>query len=207
MNINDIKNEVDQSIEIQKELISLKGEATQKYKEFKSICGILNNLINEAVKTKKNDLFFEFNEYFTKNGFGILKENNNIIKATYNDLVITLEDETPEEFNDESIISFRIPLKELYNGIVIKANHLDSSKLYFKNILKHKDDFIEFNNYEKIIFGIGEKNELESLINKIDENINWYNNTIKEFSNIKFIYSLYKSHKEYESFEELFKDL
>jgi hypothetical protein len=208
MDLKELKNIADnaQSEGVKRsELITV---AISKFKEFKDLCNELSPFIEKLVAIKKEDLYHEFEVYFSANGFEITKNNNKSL-ANYNGVSIALEDESPEILEIEKVISIRVPAKQLYDGIVIRAKEFDSDKFYFKNNLKHNDEFIGFGNYEEIIQKSKKPNELEHLIIKINENIDWYKETLTEIEKgkIKLVYSLYKTDKEFNTFEELFKAL
>jgi hypothetical protein len=208
MDLKELKNIADNAHSEGEKRTELINEAVSKYKEFKNLCNELSPYIEKLVAMKKEDLYQEFEVYFSANGFEITKSNNKSL-ANYNGVSVALEDESPEILEDEKVISLRVPAKHLYDGIVIRAKEFDSDKFYFKNILRHNDEHIGFENYEEIIQRINKTNELEHLILKINENIEWYKETQREIEmgKIKLVYSLYKSDKEFNTFEDLFKAL
>lgn len=188
-------------------LQSLEDKAINLFEEFMMVNDELLALTNSAIKKKKEDLISEFESYFTVNGFKVIKSNNNIV-ATLDNLTINLKDENPEIQDDEAMYLLEIPSKKIYSTIVIKANSETIEMLYWKNNLKGPDNsFIDSKTYRKQLERIDDEYLLEKTIKKIKENIDWYNKTIKEFDDVKYIYSPYKSYEEYNSFEDYFKGL
>ncbi|MFC7684767.1 hypothetical protein [Ureibacillus sp. GCM10028918] len=206
MDINKIKKQADDANKKSKELETLRLLTLDKYKIFNAIYTALFIQIESAVIKKKNELTSQFKEYFEKNGFEITTKVNRTI-ARYKDLTILLEDENANENIDESVISLRISSENLVKGIVIKISSNERDRLYWKNTLKFNNEIINNDNYKRIIAGINDISELTVLKNKLIENIDWYHQTVFEFDNLKFVYSLYGSDKEYDTFEQLFTEL
>jgi hypothetical protein len=207
MDIKKLKEQADKAVIEGDSVKELRIDAIKKYREFRSVCDELSPLITSAVITKKEQLVKEFVNYFEENGFEVTKELNGNFIASYKDVIVNFKDDNPDENDNEAFFGLDIKSQEVYTAIVIKAEERSSDKLYLKRVLKYKDNYLEFKDAEDTIQGITEIGELQTLIFNIEENIQWYKDTVKNFKDINFIYSLYKTDKEYPSFKRLFESL
>ncbi|MBT2656579.1 hypothetical protein J7E81_15275 [Bacillus sp. ISL-18] len=196
MDINKLKEQADNQIQLREQLIS-------RYEDFRNICDSLNDLIVEKQISKKEELIAEYKDYFTSNGFEV-SEDNNFHKAIYKDTVIEFRDESPT-IETEVHFSLAIRPQGVYQTLVIKPESSKERMLYFKNVLKYKDAFIEFKTGEEMFNSIKEVSELEKLTRQLEENINWYDRTVKEFKDINFIYGIYKTDREFTNFKQFFE--
>ncbi|WP_394548828.1 hypothetical protein [Priestia aryabhattai] len=199
MDINDLKNKQNKSTKAE-EIINL-------FETFKQVSNRLSVLTSAKVRQKKLELNSEFENYFTQNGFEVTKTARGL-KAVYQDVEVNLQDQNPDSDEIEGFVLLEIHSKKIHSPIVIKASEEDSYKLAWKNNLKnYHDRYIGFDNYQQEISKIDDDAFLGKLIRQINENIEWYNQTINDFESIDFVYSHYKGYKEYKSFEEYFKAL
>lgn len=205
MDIHKLKNAANEMRVEQEKIELMKVLAIEKFEDFVEICGELNKLTTKEVATKKLELVREFREFFASNGFLVENVKLGKYKATHEGNTVILEDENPNDYENESIISFQVPTQQKYDAIVIKAEEKNEAKLYWKNNLKFNHEHVGFENSREIINSIGEQQELEKLTDKINENIEWYRDTINNFSDLKFIYSIYKTDLEFGTFKELFE--
>lgn len=207
MEILDLKKQIDNLVEENRNQKELREKITEKYKTFLMISDVLAKKVEKAVKDKKEELFSQFKYFFGKNGFKIANNKDNEITMEYNGANITLADKNSENLDNNLVITFKIPLMQKHYEIVIKVCHKDADMLRCKNHLQYGEECINESNYSAIVQQIDEIDQLKSLLAKIEENNNWFNETLKKFKNIQFVYSLQNSDKEYRTFEELFKDL
>jgi hypothetical protein len=207
MDINDLKKTSAVMKEEKESLESMKEATLERFEEFKKTCNTLSKLIAEKVAPKKMELGAEFREFFESNGFSVEAEEKGKYKATFENTVVILEDDNPDEYSSDSAFTFQIPTQKKYTGVVIKAEKEKEDKLYWKNILKHNGRNVGFENVRELIFSIEDTKELKVLLDKINENIEWYQDTIEVFEDIKFVYSVYRTGHEFETFKEVFEAL
>lgn len=207
MDIHDLKKMSVDLKEGKERLESLKEATLERFEDFKKTCNVLSKLLDEKIATKKLELEAEFREFFESNGFSVETEMKGKHKATFEDTVVILEDNNPDEYGSESIYSFQIPVQRKYDKVVIEAEQKSQGKLYWKNNLKHESHIVGFNNAMEIILSIDDIKELEVLLGKINENIEWCKNAIENFDDINFVYTIYRTDQEFDTFQELFKAL
>lgn len=199
MNINTLKeNENSREVEASK-IKMLQQEAKDKFYEFMTVSAELGNKINARKKEVSDKLVNEVKDYFVSNGFNI-SENSNSLIFTYKELSVILK---PEE---DYIFSFKIEKERIYGTIEIREENKAFNMVCWKNIIRDNNNIIEFSNYDAFFNGINDIEKLHSLIILINENILHYKNTILKFDTIKYIYSLYDSRIESNSFKELFEE-
>ncbi|MGE7718083.1 hypothetical protein [Priestia megaterium] len=198
MDINALKNEA-------QEMKLLKAEVKNRYEGLVNIGKEVTELVVLKLGTKKEELIRQFSEYFTFNAFEVTKKGDTL-KAIYDDLIVNLHDKKSKLNSYEVYFDLEIPLKRLNYTIVIKAGDKDFDKLYYK---KNLDKLLNhgFKDVSERIENMKDKEDLKKVLNDINENLSWYSKTIENFDNIKFVFTLYKSHEEYESFKDLFEAL
>lgn len=198
MDINALKNEA-QEIKI------LKAEVKKRYEDLANLGNRVTELVISKLGTKKEDLIQQFTQYFTFNAFEVTKTGDTH-RAIYDELIINLHDKKNKLDSFEMYFDLEIPSKRLNYTIVIKAKDMDSENLYYKKNL----DSLKvhgFYNVNERIENMKDKEDLKKVLNDITENLSWYSKTIENFDNINFVFTLYKSHEEYESFKDLFEAL
>jgi hypothetical protein len=199
MDINDLKSKQNKSVTAE-EVINL-------FETFKQVSNRLSVLTSAKVRQKKLELNSEFENYFTQNEFEVTKTDKGL-KAVYEDIEVDLHDQNPDSDEDEGFVLLEIRSKKIHSTIVIKASEEVRGKLAWKNNLKNnRDRYIRFEDYQQKISEIDDDVVLGKLKRQINENIEWYNQTINDFESIDYVYSPYRSYEEYKSFEEYFKAL
>lgn len=198
MDINVLKNEA-------QELIFLQSEAKKRYNDLVDIGKKLNELVLSELVKMKDELVIQFDQYFTNNDFEVTKTGDTF-KALFKDLVIILDDQKNNLNDYEAFFDLEIPLKRVNYTIVIKVSNNDFDRLYYK---KNLDKLFNhgFKDVNARIDKMTEKDDLKNILGEINENIDWFQQTVDIFDNVKFVFTLYKSHEEYESFQELFESI
>jgi hypothetical protein len=146
--------------------------------------------INDAVEFfKQSGLDVSVNE----NKYTFTQENT-CIKYYYN--------------GEDEMIMFQMEIQPngIYDSIQIRHSSRYDSMLYWKysNItLNGKHAYKE--NYIDVINSCDDVGQLETVYYKLNENIKNYENTLKNISDIEYVYSLYKQDMECNTFKELFE--
>jgi len=204
VDINDLKEESDSRKEYNDMLKGSQELAFGKIREFKDVCNELEKIIVEEIAVKKLELITSFREYFESNDFEV-SEGKRKYRASYKETKVILEDINPEAYENESVYSIRVPVRDVYSAITIKATEKDEHKLYWKNPLKHDGTHIMFDNASDVIISISDNSKLEKLVQKINENIDWYRETINNFDEIEFAYYIHETDLKFDTFKELFE--
>lgn len=207
MDITKMKEKADQLLKSSEVLNEIREETINKYREFRQVCDELTPLITNVVNLKREDLISEFKDYFTGNGFAVTEVGKGNYKAVYQNVEVNFTDDNNGNIDGEAYFGLTIKSEDIYTAVVIRAESARSDMLYLKKHLKYNDNYIELKTAEETILSISDKNILEKLVSDIEVNINWYKETIRDFDNIRFIYSIYKTEKEFDTFKQLFENL
>ncbi|WP_129598427.1 hypothetical protein [Anaerophilus nitritogenes] len=200
MDINNLKNMVDEQ-EKQVPLIKeMRVKAIEEFEKFKVVCNKIIKLTDDKINHKKQSFINEFVEYFKSNGFETEHIENKYI-AKYKTIKVVLKNTECE------ILLFEMLPQKIYLSIEVKPSMdvEEKKSIRWKNILNFGDKDINSDNYKEILSSIEDMKTLENLIMKIEDNIKHYQNTIDKSEDIEYVYSLYDTHIECESFKELFE--
>lgn len=197
MNIKDLMDNAYKRECYTNDLKQLKTEAKKKFTEFKKVCEELSKKIDNKKEEMANKLINEYKEYFSNN-FKMLQKGESII-FTYKDVEVILDLEKDYYF------SLKIPIERIYVTIEIRESRDYDNMICWKNEIKYRDKYIDYNKPDIFFDDIQEISVLKDFISKIEENISHYKNTIENFDTIKYIYSLYDTSIECDSFKDLFE--
>ncbi|MCY6353913.1 hypothetical protein [Clostridium sp. ZS2-4] len=165
--------------------MKLKTIAKSRFYNFNVICNKVTNNIKIKIKNKKQDFINQFIEYFRNKGFQ-MEIDNNIYIAKYKELSIVLINK------EDAAFYFEIPSEKISCKIEIKEQSAFGNIIYGKDILRYNSEKLNVTNYEKIIDSIDKIEELQGLINKIEENINYHQKILDYFGIINYNYSIDK---------------
>ncbi|MFR6019123.1 MAG: hypothetical protein ACLUG9_16390 [Paraclostridium sordellii] len=108
---------------------------------------------------------------------------------------------------DEMIIfQMKFMPSNKYFAVQIRPNTNGERMLCWKNILQVDGKHLFKENYTEIINQCTTPKELEKLKKQLKENIEHYEDTLKSYDSIKYIYSLYKEYMECDTFKELLEE-
>lgn len=189
--INNEKNEIE----------TLKKSLIEEFKKLKEVGREVGKLQEVKCKELRDKCMHEAEEFFKSGNFET-ECNEKTIIAKRDGVIINFKDDSQE---DMMVFPIEIQPLKIYNAIEVRPCSEDQYMFYQKNNLEIKDKWLDFNNYIDQINKHNDKASLVNLIEKTKENIIHYENTIKNFEKIKYVYSLYQDYVEYGSFKEVFE--
>lgn len=210
MNLDKFKKDVDMEDVTKAEINNLKKIAIEKFNEFFDVMGKSSTLWNDKMKKTVDEFIRDFINYMKKNGFDVdraiphITENDCIrINATYHDRNIYLD---ALNYNGENMY--------LMVGDVCAAEFwFDLPKgapryRYWKDNItvsgKSTHDFGEFANlaYKDFVDYYNTKEELQEVIEKVQININHFNDSIKDIDKYDYYVNKFGAEETYNGFQE-----
>ena len=189
-------------IKQEQEIEKIRKDAINKISELKEI-GIKLSVLQERKWESLQLECMNEAEIFFENGNFKVERNEKSIIAKHEDIEISVKNDSEDEL---LIFQINIDPIGIYNAIEIRPCDEDDDMFYQKNNLKIDGKDIDFNNYIELVNKCREKSNLSILLKKVEENIIHYKDTIEKFDQIKYIYTLYKTDIECNSFKEVFEN-
>lgn len=202
MKLNDLINQEEEEKKEKNKIITCKESLLEKYNEFIEV----GKLVGEKQTAKHIELIAKCEEeavrFFEESDFKVEKNDNGYV-ARYENISINFK----YDGEDEMII---FPLNILpigiYNAIQIKPCNDQEEMLYWKKHIKLNGNDVYSSNFNNELQKCNNSSELITAILNLETNINHYKNTLENFDEIKYVYSLYKCGDiECNTFKELFE--
>lgn len=212
MDLSKIVQENNKEQKEQLNLDALKKKTINEFEKFLETSEDLCNLSQKKALELKNQIKNDLDKYLTNSGFE--KENGTHINkdgsVAFTGSIFYKNGNTeieliPLESDDELLADYNIIIRPngIYNSIILKPQEKDSSKLIWKKMIKYKNDCLHIGNYKEFVNKINDIKILNNMINDIKTNNAHYIDTINNFNNIEYRYSLYKDDKEYQTIDEV----
>lgn len=141
-------------------------------------------------------------KFFEESGFSTLSNGNKYVFTLDNTIIRYFYD------GEDEMIMFPIEIQpnKIFNTVQIRHSSEYDPMFYWKYHITLNENKVFKENYEDTFNNCDDLNELQRAYSKLNENIENYKNTIKNISNVKYIYSLYKQDIECDTFKELFEN-
>lgn len=198
MDINSLKENEDFKENQELKVKKVQQEAKNLFAEFKKVNEELSNKINTKKAILSKQLIQEFKNYFESNGFEI-KVNGKVISAIYKELEVVLTTEEGYMYN------LKIEKERIYVEIEIREENEKRNIINWKHLIRHDYKDVDYNKPDEFFNSFKDIKIIEGLEIKLKENIAHYKNTIEKFNSIKYVFALYDSINESNTFRELFE--
>lgn len=210
MNLDKFKKDADMEVVAKTEIAGLKTMAIEKFDEFFDVMGKSSPLWNGKMKKSVDKFIHDFVNYMKKNGFDVdcrtpqITENDDKrINAIYHDRNISLDGlnyDGEKMFlmvGDDCAAEFWF---DLPNGTPRYCCWKDNITVSGKNV----HDFGEFVNlaYRDFVNYYNTKEELQEIIEKVQININHFNDSIKDIDKYDYCINKFGTEETYNGFQE-----
>ncbi len=209
MDMKKFKEIAEKGEEDKKEILSLKVEAKQKFKDFFQVMSESDNIYREKKEKFVNQFIEDFIKTMEKEGLSIKKEFDiGIVSAEYNDRIIEIRDINYErdkfylcidgECNTEFWVTLppTSPDYEVWkDNIVICGKELSD----FSNNL--------FDAYENFVDYFQTKEEIKEIIKKVQINIDHFSESIKDADKCDYCIQKWGTEEIYKNFNGFFESI
>ncbi|MDS1030691.1 hypothetical protein RDV78_09465 [Bacillota bacterium LX-D] len=179
------------------EINSLKNEFKSIFKKFNELCREVSEKNNLKKQELLQKLINDFYSYFSNKGYRIISGENKYT-AEKNDFEISLI------FNDDDTFLLEIPQKDVTYSLEIRAGYDAQKMIFWKHPLTYKAEFLMINgNVDEFLGEITDLEVLKKLYQNLHENILHYEQTLKNYDEVDFVYSFLDSNIEITDFTDI----
>lgn len=210
MNLDKFKKNADMEDVTKAEIEDLKRIAIEKFNEFFDVMGKSSPLWNDKMKKTVDEFIRDFVNYMKENGFDVDCENPQItendykrINATYHDRNICLD---ALNYDGEKIVLMigNAFATEFWFDLPNEAPRYHCWKDNITVSGKSTHDFGQFANvvYKDFVDYYTTKEELQEVIEKVQININHFNDSIKDIDKYDYCIKKFGTEETYKGFQE-----
>lgn len=178
-----------------------KEKCINSYANLLNVEGELNKLLEESIPTLIEKGIKEAIEFFKGAGFEITELEGRYMFNLDNTCIQYISNVVDKDVN----FHIEIQPNNIYRTIQIKKPSRYWPMFSLVNHIKLNDEPVLEDNYESAINNCNNLEELDRAYKQLKENIDNYEKTILDISKINYIYSIYDTGIECDTFKELFE--
>lgn len=182
---------------IDKDLYEIRDSIKSKYEVLVTLSEEIRKHTKPIVENKAKEFYDSFKEFFKANGFEISKAEIGNGTMAYNEKS-KFELEIIDLESTEAKFAFKMRSENIYEFVLVKGTE-DTKKLIG---WKSNSGLSNFMLDEFAIQPDTTAEKLEKIETAVDENIQWYRNTLTEIDKLEFVFcseygKVYKDFKDY----------